>query len=154
MYTVILYILFGFVGPTLIPGIVQVLRVSPNEINLEKPYIENNIKFILGFVVVFAVTFIAFFFLVLPYLFGITQSEAERAIYACVFTCKTDLITGRDLSSGPCISNEIIPGWVCDVAHYPRIDIDNDPANQCSEYGISASHFVEVNETCYLIRVV
>ncbi len=45
LYGIIIYILFGFVGPTLIPGIVQVLKVSPNEINLEKPYIENNIKF-------------------------------------------------------------------------------------------------------------
>ena len=45
VYALAVYILFGFVGPTLIPGIVQALKVSPNEINLEKPYIENNIKF-------------------------------------------------------------------------------------------------------------
>ena len=44
-YALIVYFLFGFVGPTVIPGIVQALKVSPNEINLEKPYIENNIKF-------------------------------------------------------------------------------------------------------------
>jgi len=45
LYAVMIYILFGFVGPTLIPGVIQALKVSPNEINLEKPYIENNIKF-------------------------------------------------------------------------------------------------------------
>jgi uncharacterized protein len=45
VYALVLYIMFGFVGPTVIPGIVQTLKVSPNEINLEKPYIENNIKF-------------------------------------------------------------------------------------------------------------
>ncbi|MBR9676111.1 UPF0182 family protein, partial [Candidatus Woesearchaeota archaeon] len=44
-YVLIIYFLFGLLGPTLIPGIVQSLKVSPNEINLEKPYIENNIKF-------------------------------------------------------------------------------------------------------------
>ncbi len=44
-YILILYFLFGFVGPTLVPAIVQSLKVSPNEINLEKPYIENNIRF-------------------------------------------------------------------------------------------------------------
>ncbi|MBR9676792.1 UPF0182 family protein [Candidatus Woesearchaeota archaeon] len=44
-YALIVYLLFGFVGPTMIPGLVQTLKVSPNEINLEKPYIENNIKF-------------------------------------------------------------------------------------------------------------
>lgn len=40
-----LYLIVFLVGPTLIPGLVQTLIVSPNEINLEKPYIENNIKF-------------------------------------------------------------------------------------------------------------
>ncbi|MFC1691595.1 UPF0182 family protein [Nanoarchaeota archaeon] len=45
VYAMILYLLFGFIGPTVIPGIVQALKVSPNEINLEKPFIENNIKF-------------------------------------------------------------------------------------------------------------
>jgi uncharacterized protein len=44
-YVLALYFIFGFVGPTLIPAAVQTLKVSPNEINLEKPYIENNIKF-------------------------------------------------------------------------------------------------------------
>ncbi len=42
---VVLYLIFAVFGPTVIPGIVQTLRVSPNELNLEKPYIENNIKF-------------------------------------------------------------------------------------------------------------
>jgi uncharacterized membrane protein (UPF0182 family) len=45
MYAIFLYLLFGFIGPTFIPNIVQSLKVSPNEINLEKPYIENNIRF-------------------------------------------------------------------------------------------------------------
>ena len=45
VYALAVYLLFGFIGPTVIPGIVQALKVSPNEINLEKPYIENNIKF-------------------------------------------------------------------------------------------------------------
>ena len=45
VYVLALYVIFGFIGPTLIPGLVQSLKVSPNEINLEKPYIENNIKF-------------------------------------------------------------------------------------------------------------
>jgi len=45
VYALVLYFLFGFIGPTVIPMTVQALKVSPNEINLEKPYIENNIKF-------------------------------------------------------------------------------------------------------------
>ncbi|TKJ17838.1 hypothetical protein CEE44_04940 [Candidatus Woesearchaeota archaeon B3_Woes] len=44
-YVVLIYLIFGFVGPTIIPGLVQSFIVTPNEINLERPYIENNIKF-------------------------------------------------------------------------------------------------------------
>ncbi len=39
------YLIFGLIGPGLITGLVQSFKVSPNEINLEKPYIENNIEF-------------------------------------------------------------------------------------------------------------
>ncbi len=45
VYALVAYLIFGVIGPTVIPGLVQTLKVSPNEINLEKPYIENNIKF-------------------------------------------------------------------------------------------------------------
>jgi len=44
-YTLGVYLIVGFLGLILVPGLVQTLRVAPNEINLEKPYIENNIKF-------------------------------------------------------------------------------------------------------------
>jgi uncharacterized protein len=45
MYTIIAYFIIAFVGQSFIPGVVQSLKVSPNEINLERPYIENNIEF-------------------------------------------------------------------------------------------------------------
>jgi len=45
LYILVVYLIFFFVGPTLIPGLIQNFKVSPNEINLEKPYIDNNINF-------------------------------------------------------------------------------------------------------------
>ncbi|KAF5410831.1 MAG: hypothetical protein C5S47_05630 [Candidatus Methanogasteraceae archaeon] len=42
---VALYLLACVLGPTVIPGLVQAYKVSPNEAKLEGPYIENNIKF-------------------------------------------------------------------------------------------------------------
>lgn len=45
LYGILLYLVVFFIGPTLIPTIIQELRVSPNEMNLERPYIENNIEF-------------------------------------------------------------------------------------------------------------
>jgi uncharacterized protein len=41
----ILYLVVTFVGGAVVPGIVQSLKVSPNELNLEEPYIKNNIEF-------------------------------------------------------------------------------------------------------------
>lgn len=44
-YVLALYFAFAFVGQGMIPAIVQSLRVDPNELTLEKPYIDNNIEF-------------------------------------------------------------------------------------------------------------
>ena len=71
---------------------------------------------------------------------------------ACVALCEEKLAAGVNLSNGSCLSNNIIPNWVCDVAHSPRTSSDNNPANQCLEYGRSANHFVEVTPECELIR--
>jgi len=41
----IIYFVMGFIGLSLAPALVQSFIVSPNELNLEKEYIANNIKF-------------------------------------------------------------------------------------------------------------
>ncbi len=45
LYVLALYFAFAFIGQGVIPSLVQNLRVDPNELTLEKPYIDNNIKF-------------------------------------------------------------------------------------------------------------
>jgi len=82
------------------------------------------------------------------------SGEPVRPRDACEALCREKLVGGADLSDGPCLSNEIAPGWVCDVAHDPRQDVDDKPENQCSAYGKTASHFVEVSPGCALIREV
>jgi len=42
---IILYLLIALIVPAVVPAMVQAFKVSPNEMNLEKPYIENNIRF-------------------------------------------------------------------------------------------------------------
>lgn len=79
--------------------------------------------------------------------------DAERAKLACIQECKKALEEERDLSNGPCLSDEIIDDWVCDVAHSPRQPIDNDPANQCGAFRKGeAHHFVEVDPNCNFIK--
>lgn len=85
----------------------------------------------------------------------VTKTQEEQAIEACTNLCNSELQAGTDLSQGPCLSNEIITDWVCDVAHSPRQAVDNLPENQCSAYreGI-ANHFVEVDPSCNFIKAI
>lgn len=60
---------------------------------------------------------------------------------------------GVDFSNGPCLTNNLMPDWVADVAHNPREDVDDNPANQCSAYANgTAHHFVELDTEGQLIR--
>jgi len=80
------------------------------------------------------------------------MDEKEKAINLCIELCKN---FKGNLSEGPCLSNNITDDWVCDVAHNPRIDMDNKPENQCSAFREGkAKHFVEVNTSCELIRAI
>jgi hypothetical protein len=87
--------------------------------------------------------------------FSTNQTEKDRATAACIELCTSSLSNGQDLTNGPCLSNEIISNWVCDVAHSPRQAVDNLAENQCSAYreGL-AKHFVEIDTNCDFIRVV
>ncbi|MFH1225609.1 MAG: hypothetical protein V1676_07480 [Candidatus Diapherotrites archaeon] len=75
---------------------------------------------------------------------------------ACIALCKAQFAKGADLSNGPCLANPLqeFPEWVCDVVHSPRADVDNVQENQCSAFGEGrANHFVEVDESCAVIKV-
>jgi len=82
--------------------------------------------------------------------FTITSAD-QLARQECIMLCK-EKQQELDLSRGPCLSGSIIDDWVCDVAHDPREAVDDDPANQCPEFGDTASHFVEVSPECNFIR--
>lgn len=111
---------------------------------------------------------IALFTLLLAALFvsGCTQPSEEGtttisdlARAECIKLCQNAFNRGQDLSKGPCLSDNnpdwAVNNWVCDIAHSPRQEADNDPANQCLEYREGrASHFVEVDPECNLIKVV
>jgi len=81
-------------------------------------------------------------------------SLADQARNKCIELCQSKIQQGINLAPGPCLSNQIVSDWVCDVAHEPRQDVDNDAANQCPQYGRTASHFVEVDPECNFIRSV
>lgn len=54
---------------------------------------------------------------------------------------------GEDFSSGPCLTNDLMEGWVADTVHVPRIKSDNLPENECQAYLEGrAKHFIELNQ--------
>lgn len=82
------------------------------------------------------------------------EGQALNPREACETLCQAKLAEGLNLSNGPCLSNNLTADWVCDVAHSPREPVDDDTTNQCSEYGKTAHHFVEVDPQCRFIRKV
>jgi hypothetical protein len=82
-------------------------------------------------------------------------NEKEIAKEKCINACRQAMINGKDLSNGPCLLDPIpeVRDWVCDVAHWPRQDVDNLAENQCSSFREGkAKHFVEVDPACNFIR--
>lgn len=80
--------------------------------------------------------------------------EADVAINQAKHVYSLAKDTGVDFSSGPCLSNALMPDWVADIAHNPREVIDDDLQNQCSAFNNgSAKHFVELDLQGNLIRV-
>ncbi len=89
---------------------------------------------------------------------GTPETQRDVAIRTCTQLCGDEVEGGLDISEGPCLSDDPswnVDDWVCDVAHDPRQEVDNDPANQCQAYRQGEdSHFVEVDQYCQVIRAV
>ena len=83
----------------------------------------------------------------------ISKSEIDTAVNQAKHEYNQRKEKGGDFSNGPCLSNALMPGWVVDIAHSPRLLIDDLPENQCSAYREGgAKHFVELDPEGNLIR--
>ena len=81
------------------------------------------------------------------------EGVEATAIAAAKAAYQKARLEGRDLSSGPCIADPLIPNWVADVAHDPRQPVDDEPANQCASYRSGESeHVVELDPDGNVIR--
>jgi hypothetical protein len=84
-----------------------------------------------------------------------TSVARQGAIDSAMRVYTHKKVNGADFSSGPCISESLsgFNDWVADVAHDPRLPIDDQPANQCRRYRDGeAHHFVELTPDGRLIR--
>lgn len=81
------------------------------------------------------------------------KSEIDTATNQAMFLYSQRRQMGEDFSNGPCLSNALMAGWVVDIAHSPRLPIDDLPENQCPAYREGrAQHFVELDLDGNLIR--
>lgn len=84
----------------------------------------------------------------------ISKDETETAVNQAKYLYSQKKLLEEDFSSGPCLSNALLPGWVLDIAHSPRQRKDDSPGNQCPAYLEGrAQHFVELDPEGNLIRV-
>lgn len=80
--------------------------------------------------------------------------ETERAVSKAKDVYKKSLALGLNMDSGPCLTNDLLPGWVVDIVHTPRSEIDELPENQCPAFREGrAVHFVELDQAGNLVRV-
>ncbi len=80
-------------------------------------------------------------------------TDRDRAIEMAKRLYQQRLSEGWDMSSGPCLSDEIVPGWCVDVAHDPRQPEDELPQNQCPSFRSGrVRHFVELDPQGNIIR--
>lgn len=80
--------------------------------------------------------------------------EEDRAVMSSKALFAQRIKDGWDMSTGPCLTNDLMPGWVADVVHSPRQAIDEIASNQCAAYREKrAKHFVELDTSGNLVRV-
>lgn len=82
------------------------------------------------------------------------SSDEDKAVAQAKLIYERKKEAEVDFSSGPCLTNDLMPGWVLDIAHNPREEIDNLVENQCQAYIEGrANHFVELDLEGNLIKV-
>lgn len=81
-------------------------------------------------------------------------TEGDTAINQAQHVFSLRQALGENFESGPCLSNALMPNWVADIVHSPRVPLDDLPENQCSTYldGM-AEHFVELDIDGNFVRL-
>ena len=79
--------------------------------------------------------------------------ERERAIDLAQALYAQKKADGVDFSAGPCLTENLMDGWVADIVHMPRQPVDDVPENQCQSYRAGrAFRIVELDPDGKIIR--
>jgi len=101
------------------------------------------------------VIWLKFFLILVPLLLLLLACSQPNLYNDPAIKCSELCKEQKNLTNGPCLTEGWdVDDWVCDVASNPREEVDNLPENQCKAYREGkASHFVEVDEECNIIKV-
>lgn len=81
-------------------------------------------------------------------------TEVDTAVRQAQLLYQQKKAQGVDFTSGPCLTNDLMPNWVVDIVHVPRTKVDDLPQNQCQAFIEGrAKHFIELDTQGNLIRV-
>jgi hypothetical protein len=84
---------------------------------------------------------------------GISR-DFDKAVKQAKAVFEVKRAQGVEFAEGPCLTNDLLKDWVVDIAHNPRINLDDLPENQCQAYLEGrAHHIVELDLEGNLIRV-
>mmetsp|Transcript_11455 Transcript_11455/g.14883 ORF Transcript_11455/g.14883 Transcript_11455/m.14883 type:complete len:168 (+) Transcript_11455:225-728(+) len=86
------------------------------------------------------------------------RAAVKEAYSTCLKLCFAAKNEGESWSNGPCLSSGIVNKgsfrksnstnrWGCDIAHCPRLQVDNIKSNQCDK-----SHWIELDTDCNFLR--
>lgn len=110
----------------------------------------KNLLFILTLIIISTTAYLTWIINTSLYK-SVPKNEVDTAINQARLLFKQE--KGRDFSNGPCLSDALLPNWVLDIAHRPRLPIDDLPQNQCPGYlEGKQKHFVELDPEGNLIR--
>src|SRR3989344_5249440 len=112
----------------------------------------KNIVFLLALTVILVTAFLTLMVnSTLPK--TLSKTEIDTAINQANHLYRQEKEKGRDFSEGPCLSNALLPDWVVDIVHNPRLPMDDLSQNQCPAYSQGrAKHFVELDIDGNLVR--
>lgn len=81
------------------------------------------------------------------------DTEIDTAVNQAQYIYRIRKEKGQDFSTGPCLTDALLPGWVVDIVHVPRQLIDDLPENQCAALlEGSATHIIELDLEGNLVR--
>lgn len=87
---------------------------------------------------------------------AVPQGEAAKkdlAVAQCQALFQRRFAAGDDLSAGPCLADQVIADWSCDLVHEPRISADDQEVNQCAAYLRGETHhYVELDQAGQLFN--